>query len=316
MDLISFDGLSESIHTLSELIIKHTSHEERHQLTAGLSAAEKEIIEQNIAEINPKRVERLQLSLGVQAGAVGTLNEGERSNTLDMMNYSSASNSLNMGTGTAVMVEVKTGKRLSIQSGVMYSRMNQKNSDLIYENNMAYYDNNSSTGTDMVYTSPGVSNNWVSNGAWGIMNLREIPSESAKAGLVQGGLENDNAYYSSQDIKLQAEYIEIPLIVKYKLIDKRFDINLLGGMSANLLIGNDVYINDSNGKRSVGEIDNMSGLTYSSTFGMGLDYNLSNKLSLNLEPKLKYYLGSLTDKSYIKMQPWVFGIYAGVSYNF
>jgi hypothetical protein len=49
---------------------------------------------------------------------------------------------------------------------------------------------------------------------------------------------------------------------------------------------------------------------------MGMEYNLSDKLSLNLEPTFRYYLNpfSVTTGSFI--HPYSFGIFSGVSYKF
>jgi hypothetical protein len=57
-------------------------------------------------------------------------------------------------------------------------------------------------------------------------------------------------------------------------------------------------------------------LTLSSSLGMGMEYNISGKLSLNLEPTFRYYLNpfSVTTGSFI--HPYSFGIFSGVSYKF
>jgi hypothetical protein len=108
----------------------------------------------------------------------------------------------------------------------------------------------------------------------------------------------------------------LPVIVRYKIIDKTIGINLIGGLSYNLLVNNSAYATKDGDKYPVGDTKGLNPLTLSSSLGMGMEYNLSDKLSLNLEPTFRYYLNpfSVTTGSYI--HPYSFGIFSGVSYKF
>jgi hypothetical protein len=67
---------------------------------------------------------------------------------------------------------------------------------------------------------------------------------------------------------------------------------------------------------TVGDTKGLNPLSLSSSLGMGMEYNISNKLSLNLEPTFRYYLNpfSVTTGSFV--HPYTFGIFSGVSYKF
>jgi hypothetical protein len=111
-------------------------------------------------------------------------------------------------------------------------------------------------------------------------------------------------------------YLELPVILKYKILDKTIGINLIGGLSYNLLVSNSVYTTVDGTKYSIGKTEGLNPLTLSSSLGMGMEYNLSGKLSLNLEPTFRYYLNpfNVTTGSFI--HPYSFGIFSGVSYKF
>jgi hypothetical protein len=112
-------------------------------------------------------------------------------------------------------------------------------------------------------------------------------------------------------------YLEFPVILKYKIVDRTLGINLIGGLSYNVLVNNTVSTTSVDGTRySIGKTDGLNPLTLSSSLGMGMEYNFSSKLSLNLEPTFRYYLNpfSVTSGSFI--HPYSFGIFSGVSYKF
>jgi hypothetical protein len=112
------------------------------------------------------------------------------------------------------------------------------------------------------------------------------------------------------------QYIEIPLYLRYSVIDARFDVELMGGVSSSVLVGNDTYLESDAGKSLVGKTQDMQDVSYSGTFGLGLKYGLSSRIYLNLEPRVKYYLNSLNTNSSVTYKPYTIGVYTGVSYQF
>ena len=111
-------------------------------------------------------------------------------------------------------------------------------------------------------------------------------------------------------------YLELPVVLKFKLIDKTIGINLIGGLSYNLLVNNSVYTTVDGNKYSIGKTEGLNPLTLSSSLGMGMEYNLSSKISLNLEPTFRYYLSPFSDATGSFIHPYSFGIFSGFSYKF
>ena len=112
------------------------------------------------------------------------------------------------------------------------------------------------------------------------------------------------------------DYIEIPLYLRYTLIDARFDVVMLGGLSSNVLVGNQIFVDNGSGKSLVGKTKDMESLNYSGTLGLGFRYGLSKRISLNLEPRIKYYLNSLNSNSSVSYKPYTIGVFTGLSYEF
>ena len=109
-------------------------------------------------------------------------------------------------------------------------------------------------------------------------------------------------------------FIEVPVELEYNIIDKKFELNLIGGASTLFLDENRISVNSGN-LSAEGRANNLNDVSFSTNIGLGLDYNLSEKFKLNLEPMLKYQVKTFSTSS-PDNQPYYLGIYSGFSYKF
>ena len=113
----------------------------------------------------------------------------------------------------------------------------------------------------------------------------------------------------------QFGYIEVPLEVEYSIINKKFGLNVIGGFSTLFLNENEIY-SVVEGKRTLlGEANNINDMSYSANFGLGLNYHISDKIKLNLEPMFKYQINTFNNTSG-DFQPYFIGVYSGFSFKF
>ncbi len=110
-------------------------------------------------------------------------------------------------------------------------------------------------------------------------------------------------------------YLEVPVEMQYTLIDKKWGLNLIGGMSSLFLMDNSVSLESSGTTTEVGESNNMNDLNFSTNLGFGVFYRLNPRLELNLLPMFKYQLNtfSQTEGSF---RPYSIGVYSGLSFRF
>ena len=145
---------------------------------------------------------------------------------------------------------------------------------------------------------------------------------NAPAGVIQiTKSTEDISEYTSEVLSMQGieqnfTYLEIPLYVRYQLIDKTFGLGISGGVSTNILVGNKVYTSDGTGKSNIGKTEDMREFSYSTGIGLGLSYNFMDNLSAQVQPVFKYYLNSLSSNSSVDFRPYSFGVQAGISYRF
>ena len=125
-----------------------------------------------------------------------------------------------------------------------------------------------------------------------------------------------NLSYINNSLFQNFSYIEMPVILRYKLIDKSVDFNLIGGLSYNLLVNNSVHTVIDGSKYTIGKTAGLNPFMVSSSMGMGIEYSLSEKFSLNLEPTFRYYLNPFGEIPGLRIHPYSFGVFSGLSYKF
>ncbi len=220
-----------------------------------------------------------------------------------------------------INLNYQPGERLTIQSGLYYSRMGLAvdhaylapyfQNDMNLAETLKYQSISNSSGTIVTGGSPASPNSAVDYYTTNWAPGREAIDYSNQP--VYGQLNNQ---INSGQVEQQFEYLEVPMILKYKMVDRRIGFNLLGGMTTNFLIGSDAYYVENSNRERIGETTDIKKVNYSSLVGVGMDYKLSERFQLNFEPFFKYYLNSINLSSAIKSRPYSIGIYTGISYLF
>ena len=281
---------------------------------------DQQIMEQNRKIVLADNAEKLKgrWLLGAQLSpGVSVSRSSHTDQYASNMIQSSASNPVDLGGG--ISVEYKSGKRWSIQSGVYYSGLAQNSGQSSRSGRKDVEYANFAPGAEYLNPSVNVdalSNNLQLNSTAGVIELKSIPSQLVLGTNLEDKSLASSVIVSNAQFTQNFDYIEIPLYLRYTLIDARFDVEMLGGFSSNLLVGNQTYLEDSSGKSLVGKTNDMQAINYSGTLGIGLKYSLSKNLFLNVEPRVKYYLNSLNNNSSVTYKPYTIGVYTGVSYQF
>jgi len=116
-------------------------------------------------------------------------------------------------------------------------------------------------------------------------------------------------------INQKISYYEVPLELKYALLNKKFGVNLIGGFSTLFLGENEIFVDAGDFNETLGEANNLSTLSFTTNIGLGLNYSFSKKLMFNIEPMFKYQLNPYTESS-VDFKPYYIGIYTGLSFKF
>jgi len=105
-------------------------------------------------------------------------------------------------------------------------------------------------------------------------------------------------------------------IVKYKLIDRKIDFNLQGGLVTNLMVGNKVILMQDGNAEPIGSTGSIRKFNYLGAVGFGIEYPLYKSLAFSIEPRFRYYLNSIDKSDQINVHPYSLGVFAGFTYVF
>lgn len=212
------------------------------------------------------------------------------SNTLNQK-YAAHTNDINMSYGVKLAYQITP--KLSVRTGVNQVNMNYKTEDIVQTYNMPSY---SKTNLQNTVAS----------------QQKYVTSYDAKrANYEEYSSGNGTSGYLNQDMG----FIEIPVEVEYKLIDKKIGFHIMAGTSTLLLNQNQVSFHSETFNNYVGKTANINKTSFSANIGFGVDYNFSEKWSLNLEPNFKYQINTFEVET-TNVQPYYFGLFSGVKFRF
>ena len=117
------------------------------------------------------------------------------------------------------------------------------------------------------------------------------------------------------NLNQRMSYIEVPVELKYALLDKKLGINVIGGVSTLLLTENSILLDAPELVTEIGEATNVNDISFSTNIGVGIDYKVSNQIEFNVEPMLKYQLNTFSGNTG-NFKPYSIGVYTGVSFRF
>lgn len=203
-----------------------------------------------------------------------------------------------MTVGGGISLDYQLGERLTIASGLYLSRVGQQNESVLAYNDPdghGMYKLTSSTGS--VSVNP-------------VQFTQVLADQAASA---KDEIPGD--YVANSSFVQNLDYLEVPLVLKYRLLDKRFGINLMGGISPGILVNNRSYFEFEGQKLQAGTTENIQPMIYNSVLGIGVEYAISRKISVNLAPSFKYSLTPVNTSNDLGYHPYSLSWFTGISYK-
>jgi len=234
------------------------------------------------------------------------------------MTYSGSEGNSNVSGG--VSVQYKTSKRWIVESGVYYAQNGQEsnNSANIFANNKQA-DNMFSPG-DVNYFSNSVrveNNNLAMNSTAGVIAFNATPKGAELSGDFDAAKSTAaNLMVPDGQFSQVFEFMEIPLLVRYRVVDSKVGVELITGLNAGIIVGNNAYIENQYGLQNIGETQDISTVNLSGTVGVGVNYALGKHFAVALEPRFNYYLNSINNNPSVDFRPYRIGFYTGLTYGF
>ncbi|MGB5429684.1 hypothetical protein [Eudoraea sp.] len=216
-------------------------------------------------------------------------------------NFVSNSKSGNVNLSYGLMVSYDINKKLSIRSGL-------HKVDYGYDTNEISFSASLTASTNDQ-----------------INNINYAPTSK---NLVVRNMEDSNLSEQASSMEIAAQsptrsgrmiqnfgYLELPLELNYALLDNKFGINVIGGLSSLFLVDNSVVLEANGNTVEMGEANNINDVNLSTNIGFGFNYKFSPTFQLNLEPMFKYQLNTFNETSG-NFQPFSIGVYTGLNFKF
>jgi len=263
---------------------------EENNALAKVEEEKKNKEEETIAEIDSKR-----MRLSTFAAPVFYKNIGSGNELSNQLSNNATSSQVTLSYG--VKIAYKISKKLKIRTGISKIDINNNIQDISYSPSaMAASFENLSSNEEYVEIT---DNSPLDSG---------LPTEMGENNSLTSVVSTPG------EINQQFGYIEVPIELEYALIDKNFGLTIIGGGSSLFLDNNRVQLVSGEVKTDLGKATNINSTSFSTNIGLGMDYKLTDKFSINVEPIFKYQINTFDKVN--NVQPVNFGVYSGLSFKF
>jgi hypothetical protein len=199
-------------------------------------------------------------------------------------------------TSLGINASYEIAKKFSLKSGINVLNMSYTTNDVVYQSSIKLVNSNPSNinrnqfGITLAFTS---KNNMADT-------FTDIDNYVSK-----------NVGSLRQDIG----YLEIPLELGYKLVDRKFKIEIIGGVSTLFLNNNSISLIKDDLELEIGKANNLNKIHFSSNFGLGFNYRFWKAFSANFQPMFKYQINTFNQNDG-NFKPYFIGLNSGLSYHF
>ncbi|WP_100610432.1 hypothetical protein [Confluentibacter lentus] len=302
LDKTKVDNLFNTNKTNKELNIADVKTNQKDE-TKTLSEEQNKLTIEEAIEIakNNNEEEKEDLnrwSVAPNAAPVFFNSMGKGSSIDPQFNNNSKSSETNMSYGVTASYAIN--KKISVRSGINKVNLGYNTNDVI-----AFQSLGGRSSISVLQNVKPELNNTANDIS--VLSTQNFADKSSQSFATSTGV--------NTSINQSLSFIEIPLEIKYLLSDKKLGINVIGGFSSFFLNGNELYSDFEGSKTLIGEASNINKTSYSANFGFGLDYKVSKKINLNLEPMFKYQINTFNNTSG-DFKPYFIGVYTGFGFKF
>lgn len=289
---ITFDkNMVTDLTTIDNKNNLHSEHQVKEMLEENNLLAELEMSAEIAEQQNQNLVNKQDLlwTLKPQFSPVFNLASNSGSSVDPMLGNNSSEGNTSLSYG--MLVTYKLANNLRLRSGVHQVHMSYTTNDVVFAPSVAGVASNQ------------INFNESSNG-FNVFN--EI--------IYDANVTNPNArtFASKGDLQQQLGFIEVPLEVEWQLLEGKFGIYATGGASTLFLHQNSVGFQNETGILTIGENAAANTTSFSGNLGFGIEYQLSKRFNLNLEPSFRYQFNTFTNQTG-GFNPYFFAIYSGIN---
>lgn len=243
---------------------------------------------------NEPKINRWQVTTNVAPIYLSSTSEGSPIDSRFANNEKDYKTKLSYGVGLSYAVS----KRLSVRAGVNSIAFEYDTDDVIF--------NQSPNARQLEHVQTNVQGS--------LLNIQAKNDPTVASAAPEIGQNGNITPQFDGSLNQKTGYIEVPVELAYKVIDKRFGVEVIGGFSTLFLNQNEVSVVSSSTEMEIGKANNLNDTHFSTNIGLGVKYDIVKSLQFKLEPMFKYQINTFTDSGNFK--PYFFGVYTGLNYRF
>lgn len=244
------------------------------------------------------KVNRWQLTSNVAPVFLGSISNGSPIDST----LSKNSKSYNTNVGFGIGVSYAVNKKISIRTGLNKVNMSYDT------NNISFFEGLQAKTLQGV--SPTQSSAMIHVESSNASTNNSFDPENELLPFESNIVHKNNGY-----LRQEMGYLEMPVEMTYNLLDKKFGLKIIGGVSTMFLQDNSIMIISEGRDTLLGEANNLNDVHFSTNLGLGVKYSFMKSFEFNIEPTVKYQLNTYSSNDG-NFKPYLFGIYSGISYKF
>ena len=238
---------------------------------------------------------RWQLTSNVAPVFLGSISNGSPIDSTLINNPKSYNTNVGFGLGVSYVVN----KKLTVRTGLNKVNISYDTNDIVFFTGIQ--------AKMLANVSPTTSSAMIQVQS-NAVNNQGLASESEL-------LPFENSFKNSGYLNQEIGYLEMPLEMTYSLFDKKVGLKIIGGFSSLFLQDNSITIVSEGHDTLLGRANNLNDVHFSTNLGLGIKYGFMKSFEFNLEPTIKYQLNTFSSNAG-NFQPFIFGVYSGISYKF
>lgn len=272
----------------------------------------KKIDSTSIASVVPNAMEELLIEKEKKTSKEPKLNRWQLSSNVAPIYFSSASNGSPLDSelknnsktyktnfSYGVGVNYAVNKKIKVRSGINAVSLNYDTNDVLISQN--------ANAKSLDHVKP--------NAVGAFIQVESKNSVTTTGGTMEIASSGNALKKFNSTVNQQIGYLEIPLELSYKLVDKKFGVDVIGGVSTLLLNQNEVSVISSGVEMNIGEANNLNDIHFSTNVGLGFKYGFFKNFEARVEPVFKYQINTFIKDSG-DFKPYFFGLYSGVTFTF
>lgn len=111
-------------------------------------------------------------------------------------------------------------------------------------------------------------------------------------------------------------YIQVPLLLRYRLITGDTGLSLISGVGGNLLAGNRVILRHMDETYKIGQTLNLNRYGLSGILALSFEHKVGNNIFMVIEPRLSHFITPVNIEGNHFSLPYSVSIFGGITYRF